>query len=164
MTDSTECTAATRRSSLTWWILALAVVPMLGAAGWALLALSRHPENASDRDAASALLRVAPALEQTLDTHAEQLARLGAVIARDPKFYAVLTLPSASRANAEYREALEGVLRDFQREADAPVFVVTDPRGKLLGRAAEPALGAVDPSGAPVVRTAMRGKPASGYL
>lgn len=165
MTDSTtEHTATARRSSLTWWILALAVVPMLGAAGWALLALSRHPENASDRDAAAALLRVAPAVEQTLDSHAEQLARLGAVIARDPKFYAVLTLPSASRANAEYREALEGVLRDFQREADAPVFAVTDPRGKLLGRALEPASGAVDLSDAAFVKTALRGTPGTGYL
>src|SRR5688572_15041384 len=164
MTDSTECTAATRRSSLTWWILALAVVPMLGAAGWALLALSRHPENASDRDAAAALLRVTPALEQTLDAQADQLARLGAVIARDPKFYAVLTLPSASRANPEYREALEGVLRDFQREADAPVFAVTDPRGKLLGRALEPAAGAVDLSDAAFVKAALRGKPGTGYM
>src|SRR5688572_17976763 len=153
-----------KRPSLTLWIFALALVPMFGAAGWALLALSRHPENASDREAAAALVRVAPAVDQALDGQSEQLVRLGAVIARDPKFYAVLTLPSASRANPEYREALDAVLRDFQRDADVPVFVVTDPRGKLLGRAAEPALGAIDPSGAPFVRTAMRGKPASGYL
>lgn len=152
------------RPSLTWWILALSLVPMLGAAGWALLALSRHPENASDREAAAALLRVAPAVQQELDAQAGQLGRLGAVIARDPKFYAVLTLPSASRAGAEYREALESVLRDFQRETDAPVFAVTDARGKLLGRANEPSSGAVDPSGAPFVLSALRGKTGVGYL
>jgi Double sensory domain of two-component sensor kinase len=162
MSDPTE---ARPRATLTWWILALALVPMLGAAGWALLALSRHPENESDRAAAAALLRVAPAVEQALDAQADHLARLGSVIARDPKFYAVLTLPSASRGNAEFREALEGVLRDFQREADAPVFAVTDPKGRLLGRALEPSSGAVDLSDAAFVRAALRGgKPGAGYL
>jgi signal transduction histidine kinase len=152
------------RVSLTWWILALAVVPMLGALGLALLALSRHPENESDRVAATALLRVAPAVDQALDTQAEQLARLGAVIARDPKFYAVLTLPSASKGGLEFREALEGVLRDFQREADASVFAVTGPSGALLGRALAPPTGAVDLSRAPFVLTAIAGTQGTGFL
>jgi signal transduction histidine kinase len=159
-----ETASARPRPSRTWWILALAVVPVLAASGWALLALSRHPENESDRAAAVALFRVTPAVEQALDDQAEQLARLGAVVARDPKFYAVLTLPSASRGSAEFREALEGVLREFQRDADAPVFAVTDPRGKLLGRALEPGTGAVDLSDAPFVRTAVGGKQGVGYL
>ena len=156
--------ARSRPRPLTWWILVLALVPMIGAVAHATLALSRHPENASDREAAAALLRVSPAVDQALDAQSEELARLGSVIARDPKFYAVLTLPSASRTNPEYRDALDPVLQDFQREAGVPVFVVTTARGKLLGRAAEPTTGAVDPSGAPFIQEAMKGTRGTGFL
>ena len=156
--------ALSRPRPLTWWILALALVPMAGAVVYATLALSRHPENASDREASAGLLRVSPAVDQALEAQSEQLARLGSVIARDPKFYAVLTLPSASRTNPEYQDALDPVLQDFQREADVPVFVVTTARGKLLGRAAEPATGAVDPSGAPFIQAAVQGKQGTGFL
>lgn len=152
------------RPSPIGWILGLAIVPVVAASGWALLSLSRHPENESDRAAAATLFRMTPAVEQTLDVEAEQLARLGAVVARDPKFYAVLLLPSASHGGAEFREALEGTLREFQRDADAPVFAVTDPRGKLLGRALGSATDAVDMSDAAFVRTAIRGTPGTGYL
>ncbi len=152
------------RVSLTTWIMALVAVPVLAAGGGALLAMAQHPENENDRAAAAALGRVAPAVDQTLDREGEYLASLGAMIAQDPKFFAVLTLPRSERGRADFKNALEGVLIDFQRDAQAPVFAVTDEKGSLLARAQRPATDMTDLSGAPFVREAAVGRNGHGYL
>jgi len=152
------------RPSLTFWILLFTSVPLVIAGGLALLALSLHPENENDTTAAEALARVAPAVEQALVVDADHLERLGVVIANDPKFFAVLTLPKAERTRADFKNALDNVLRDFQKDADTPLFEVLDERGALLGRALKPATGIADLSEAPFVRSALAGRPGQGYL
>jgi len=145
-------------------ILVLAVTPILVAAGWALISLASHPDNENDQVAARSMGRVAPALEQALARQGEELERLAAMIARDPQFFAVLNLPRSDRAQADFKNALTNVLRDFQRDADTPIFEVTDETGRLLARALQPASGTTDISDAPFVRAAVAGRTGQGYL
>ena len=144
--------------------MVLGVVPIVVAAGVVLLALARHPDNENDRAAGAALSAAASDVEQRLEHQAEQLERLGAVIARDPKFFAMLTLPKADRQSPDFRNALDGVLQDFQRDSETPIFAVTDERGTLLARAQRPAFGMTDLSNAPYVRAATAGKTGRGFL
>ncbi|HEX5030348.1 MAG TPA: cache domain-containing protein [Candidatus Eisenbacteria bacterium] len=148
---------------LSAYLIAICVVPVLIAAGFALVALSRHPDNESDRAAADELARRAPAVERAVADESERLERLATVLARDPKFYASLALPKADRGKREYRDAVESVLRDFQRDALTPIFAVTDERGALLSRALPPD-EPTDLSKAPFVLDAVRGRPGHGVL
>ena len=151
-------------SSPTARIFGIALIPLLVAAGWALVALSHHPDNESDQVAARSLNRAAPAVEQAMAQEGDELERLGATIARNPQFFAVMNLPRSDRAQADFKNALENVLRDFQRDADTPIFEVTDETGALLGRALQPATGTTDISGAPFVRSAIAGRAGQGYI
>jgi signal transduction histidine kinase len=150
------------RGSVAPWILPLSVVPILAATGWALLAFARHPDN-EGWAARQALLRMGPVMERALADRGEGLSRLGTMIARDPKFFAVLTLPRSDRG-ADFRRALEAVLRDFQRDAGVRLFAVTDPEGSLLARGATPTGEAVDISRAPFIRQAIQGETGAGYV
>ena len=148
---------------LSAYLVAICVVPILVAVGFALVALSRHPDNESDRAAAEALSRRAPAVERAIADEGGRLERLATVLARDPKFYASLALPKSDRGKREYKDAVESVLRDFQRDALTPVFAVTDERGALLSRALPPD-EPTDFSKAPFVLDAVRGRPGHGVL
>jgi hypothetical protein len=152
------------RLSMTGWIYLLTAGPLVIGGGLALLALSLHPDNENDTAAAGTLARVAPAVEQALVLEGDHLERLGAVIAGDPKFFAVLNLPKADRTRADFKNALENVMREFQKDADTPFFEVLDERGALLGRALKPATEIADLSEAPFVRSALIGRPSQGYL
>jgi signal transduction histidine kinase len=145
-------------------IVGLTVIPVLVAAIWALIALAHHPDDENDQLAARALRRVAPSLEQMLNREGEELERIGIVIAKNPKFFAILNLPRAERAQADFKNALENVLRDFQRDADTPIFEVMDETGLHLARALQPATGMTDISVAPFVRAAVAGRMGRGYV
>ena len=145
-------------------VFGLTVIPVLVATVWALITLANHPDNENDRAAARALNRVAPALEQVLAREGEELERLGGVISRNPQFFAVLNLPRSDRAQADFKNALENVLRDFQRDADTPIFEVMDETGNLLARALQPATGMTDIAAAPFVRAAVAGRTGHGYM
>jgi signal transduction histidine kinase len=149
---------------MTAWIFVLAGGPLVAGGVIALVALAFHPDNENDRDAAAQLARVAPAVEHFLDLEGEHLERLATVIAGDPKFFAVLNLPRTDRGRSDFRNALENVMREFQRNADTPLFQVLDERGALLGRALKPATEIADLSEAAFVRSALIGRPGQGYL
>ena len=151
-------------TSPTTQIFGLAFIPVLVAAGWALIALDHHPDNENDQIAAVSLSAVAPALEQSMSREGEELERVGAMIARNPQFFAVLNLPRSERTQADFKSALENVLRDFQRDAGTPIFEVMDETGLFLARALQPAAGMTDISGAPFVRAAAAGRPGQGYM
>ena len=151
-------------TSPTTQIFGLAFIPVLVAAGWALIALDHHPDNENDQIAAGSLSAVAPALEQSMSREGEELERVGAMIARNPQFFAVLNLPRSERTQADFKSALENVLRDFQRDAGTPIFEVMDETGLFLARALQPAAGMTDISGAPFVRAAAAGRTGQGYM
>jgi signal transduction histidine kinase len=145
-------------------ITALVGAPVLAVVGASLLAVDLRLSGESGRASRAQLDRVSPVVGQELVVEGERLERLGTVIARDPKFFAVLTLPKADQKSSEFRSALENVLRDFQQAARTPLFAVTGDDGALLGRASAPALGAVDLSAAPFVRAALAGRQGLGYV
>jgi signal transduction histidine kinase len=146
------------------WVILLSVIPLVVAAAIALIAFACHPDHENDRTAAAALLAVALDVEDRFDHDADQLERLATIIARDPKFFAMLTLPRGDRQGTDFRIALDAVLQDFQRDAGTPIFAVTDDKGTLLARAQRPAAWMTDISGAPYVRIALGGKPGRGFL
>jgi hypothetical protein len=162
MADSTIQPKA--RVPLAVWITALAVTPILAVWGTSLLAVDQRLAGESGRTDRAQLTRVAPVVEREVDVEGERLQRLGAVIARDPKFFAVLTLPRSDRKGAEFQAALGNVLREFQRDAGTPLFAVTGEDGALLARASAPATGAVNLTGAKFVKDTLAGKPGLGYL
>lgn len=152
------------RISQTTWILGLALLPILVAAGWAVIALLGHPDNENDQVAARALVHAAPGLEQAMAREGEELEQLAVLITKNPKFFAVLNLPRGDRAREDFKNALGNVLRDFQRDADTPIFEVMDETGALLARALRPATGMTDLSTAPFVRAAVAGRTGQGYV
>jgi len=123
-----------------------------------------------NRNVAADLQRAALAFENQMEREGENLERVGVVVARDPKFFALLTLPRGDRKDADFHATLLGVARDFQHDAEAPLFDVTDEHGTLLARAgrandvgAAPAFSD-DRSRWPLVREALAGRAARGYL
>jgi signal transduction histidine kinase len=152
------------RLSQTVWILGLALLPILAAGAWALIALGQHPDNENDQVAARSLVRAAPAVELALAREGEELERIAVLVTKNPKFFAILNLPHRERAQGDFKNALENVLRDFQRDADTPIFEVMDETGALLARALQPASGTADLSNAPFVRAAVYGRTGQGYV
>jgi signal transduction histidine kinase len=107
------------------------------------------------------LQRSSLVFESTLDARAEGLGTAGQVIARDPRFFSMLTL-SGSHADPGFRATVQGVAREFNNITRADLFEVVDARGALLAtvgrasstRAAREAL----------VRAGLEGRPVSGIL
>ena len=107
------------------------------------------------------LRRASLVFESTLEARSEALGTAGQVIARDPRFFSILTLPGA-HADPQYRATVQGVARDFNLITRADLFEVVDGQGRLLatvGRGSS-TRGSRDP----LVRAALEGRGASGIL
>lgn len=161
-----------RRVSLLLKIAALTSLPILGIMMAALLVVNRRLADEVNRNVSADLERAALAFTSQMEREGENLERVGVVVARDPKFFALLTLPRADRKDADFHATLLGVARDFQRDAEAPLFDVTDEHGTVLARAGVPERGlpgersdaeGEDRSTWPLVREAMAGQAARGY-
>ncbi|HEX7077889.1 MAG TPA: ATP-binding protein [Candidatus Eisenbacteria bacterium] len=152
------------RPSLVLKITALTTAPILGVVVAALFVVNHRVVDQVNRNVTADLSRAARGFENQMASEGENLERVGVVIARDPKFFALLTLPKSDRKGAEFRATLEGVLRDFQRDAETPIFDVTDERGILLGRGGRPERSGPDFSSSPMVRAALAGHPERGYM
>ncbi|HYJ33554.1 MAG TPA: HAMP domain-containing sensor histidine kinase [Candidatus Binatia bacterium] len=159
------------RISLLLKITVLTSLPILGIMMAALLLVNHRLAGEVNRNVAADLQRAALAFENQMEREGENLERVGVVVARDPKFFALLTLPRGDRKDADFQATLLGVARDFQHDAEAPLFDVTDEHGTLLARAGQgddaagraPGAGA-DRSRWPLVREALAGRAARGYL
>jgi hypothetical protein len=121
-----------RRVSLLLKIAALTSLPILGIMMAALLVVNHRLADEVNRNVSADLERAALAFRNQMDREGENLERVGVVVARDPKFFALLTLPRADRRDADFAATLLGVARDFQRDAEAPLFDVTDEHGTVL--------------------------------
>jgi signal transduction histidine kinase len=152
------------RISLVLKITALTSVPILGVMVATLLVVNHRLAAEVNRSVAADLSRAALAFESQMAREGENLERIGVVIARDPKFFALLTLPKSDRRNADFHTTLAGVLRDFQEDAETAVFDVTDERGILLARASRTREQGADVSETPMVSEALAGRTSRGYL
>jgi signal transduction histidine kinase len=152
------------RVSLLVKIGVLTSLPILGIMMAALLVVNHRLAGEVNRNVTADLARAAMAFENQMDREGENLGRVGVVVARDPKFFALLTLPRGDRKDADFHATLLGVARDFQRDADAPLFDVTDERGVVLARAGRPDAAGEDRSRWPLVREALAGRAARGFF
>ena len=156
--------AAKPRVSLLLKIAVLTSLPILGIMMAALLLVNHRLAGEVNRNVTADLARAAMAFEGQMEREAENLGRVGVVVARDPKFFALLTLPRGERKDADFHATLLGVARDFQRDADAPLFDVTDEHGMVLARAGRPDAPGEDRSRWPLVREALAGRATRGFF
>lgn len=152
------------RISLLFKVAALTSAPILGVMVAALLVVNHRLTVDVNRTVTAGLSAAALAFEHQMGREGENLERIGVVIARDPKFFALLTLPRSDRKNADFHATLAGVLRDFRDDAETPIFDVTDAEGFLLARAGDPETQGEDLSKTEMVQAALAGKSNRGYL
>lgn len=152
------------RISLVFKVAALTSAPILGVMVAALLVVNHRLTVDVNRNVTASLSAAALAFEHQMGREGENLERIGVVIARDPKFFALLTLPKSDRKNADFHATLAGVLQDFRDDAETPIFDVTDADGILLARAGDPKTQGQDLSLTEMVAAALSGKLSSGYL
>jgi signal transduction histidine kinase len=138
-------------------IAVLTSVPILAVIVSALLVVDSRLTEQIHRTVAGDLARAALAFDRQMERDGEDLIRIGSMIARDPKFFAMLTLPPAIRRGADYRQTLEAIAREFQSAAGTEVFEITDERGRL-------AAGSPGLAGSELLKEALAGRPVCGYL
>ena len=152
------------RANLAARIAATTSLPILAVLVAALLTVNFRVAAQQNRTVTADLSRAALSFEKQMLHEGEELKRIGTVVARDPKFFATLTLPRTERASADFHETLAGVAADFQRDTDAPVFDVTDDHGVILVRGGRPEEYGIDISGSNLVREALARRSVSGYI
>ncbi len=152
------------RVSLFVKITALTSIPILAVMVAALLVVNMRLADEVNRTVAADLSRAALAFETQMAREGDNLERVGVVVARDPKFFALLTLPGGDRKNADFHATLLGVARDFQHDAETPLFDVTDEQGIVLARAGRDDLPGADHSTWPLVQSAIAGHAGRGYI
>ena len=107
------------------------------------------------------LRRASAVFESTLEARAEALGTAGQVIARDPRFFSILTLPG-THFDPQYRATVQGVARDFNNITRADLFEVVDGGGQLLATVGRGSSSRS--SREPLVRAALDGRGVSGIL
>jgi signal transduction histidine kinase len=145
-------------------IAATTSLPILAVLVVALLTVNFRVAAQQNRTVTSDLSRAALSFEKQMVHQGEELKRIGTVVARDPKFFAMLTLPRSDRATGDFHETLSGVVADFQRDTDAPIFDVTDERGVVLVRGGRPGEYGIDISRSDLIRSALARRPVGGYI
>jgi len=152
------------RLTLAAKIAATTSLPILAVLVAALLTVNFRVASQQNRTVTADLSRAALSFEKQMLHQGEELKRIGTVVARDPKFFAMLTLPRAERTGEDFHTTLAGVAADFQRDADAPIFDVTDEHGIVLVRAGRPGEYGIDISGSNLIREALARRAVGGYV
>ncbi len=145
-------------------IAALTSIPILGIMVAALLVVNLRLSRQVHETVTADLARAALSFEGRMASEGTDLIRIGAVVARDPKFFAMLTLPPSSRRGAEYHATLDGIVEDFQLAAGAAIFEITDERGVLLARGGRPEERGANRAKRALVKDAIGGRPGCGYF
>ena len=107
------------------------------------------------------LRRASMVFESTLEARSEALGTAGQVIARDPRFFSILTLPGL-HTDPQSRSTVQGVARDFNNITRADLFEVVDGQGRLLATVGRGS--STRPSREPLIRPAIEGRATSGIL
>jgi signal transduction histidine kinase len=141
------------------WLFTLA--PLLLISATTLLIVRGQVEKRVRENLAVDLETAAENLRSNLATREDDLETIAFVISRDPKFFAMLTVPIAERG-PEFEATIRDVSTDFQRAVGHELFDVHDERGRLLSRISEPAATGRDEGEVPGIREALSGRPVSG--
>jgi len=105
------------------------------------------------------LRRSSIVFESMLDSRARTLEIETQIIAQDPKFFSVLTLPGNS-SDPQLQATVSGVARDFNALAGADLFEVLNRDGRVLASVGRETL--TDASALALAREALRGRLQSG--
>jgi signal transduction histidine kinase len=119
------------RFRLRWKILLFTVLPPVVLTASALWFVNRHFSDRVHENISEALERSSLLFEHMLAARSEKLAISSQVVVRDPRFFAILTVP-ASDTDSHYRETVRRIAQDFNAVARADLFEVLDGRGRLL--------------------------------
>jgi signal transduction histidine kinase len=149
------------RFTLRTRILIITVVPIVVLVFATLAMLNRNITRQVERGIQDDLRRASAVVVKVLEARAQALTITGEVIARDPKFFSVLTIPGVDN-DQQLRSTVAGVARDFNLLVQTDLFEVMDERGQLLasvGRESSNEAGR-----APLVARVLAGQPVSGIL
>jgi signal transduction histidine kinase len=119
------------RFPLRWRILLFMVLPPVVLTGAALWMVNRTVTKQVIDGIHADLTRSSLVLENLLGARSEKLGLTARVIARDPRFFAALTLPELG-SDPHVRATVKSVAQDFNRITHSDLFEVFDRRGKLL--------------------------------
>jgi len=150
--------------TLAFKIASATSLPVLAVLLATLFAVNSRFAAQQDRTVRADLSRAALSFERQMTRQGDDLERIGAVVAADPKFFAMLTLPRSDRSRGDFHTTLLGVAGDFQRDVAAPVFDITDEHGIVLARGGRPEELGTNVSGSRLVAEALAGRAASGYM
>lgn len=117
------------RFPLRWRILILTVLPLVTLAVAALWIVNRTVSRQVHASIQDDLRRSSAVFENMLASRARALSIEAEVIAQDPKFFSVLTLPGGAD-DPQLRATVAGVARDFAAITGADVFEVLDRQGR----------------------------------
>ena len=144
------------RARLKWKILALTTPPIVALTVLPLWLVNQGVSQKINANLRQDLSRAGAVFEQMISARAEQLSVMGEALARDPKFFSLLTVPEAER-NSDYRGTVAGVSVDFNSTTRQDIFEVLDARGALLASAGPDACPGGLPE--PMLHRALSGVP-----
>jgi signal transduction histidine kinase len=122
-------------------ILLFTVLPIVALTVAGLVFVNRTLELRTHQSNHDDLRRASAVLEDLLEARYEQLTVAGQVIAQDPRFFSVLTLPGGA-ADAQVRTTVGGTAASFNTITRADLFEVLDPGGQLIASAGSAASSA----------------------
>lgn len=125
-----------RLGSLRARILTLAALPLVGLLAVLLLVTHRTTTHSVESSVRSSLADAGSVLVEMVDSRRGALMAQARVTARDPRFFATLTVPEEER-NEDFTRTLEGVSRDFLRITDADFLELSGADGRRLARVSE---------------------------
>ncbi len=102
-------------------------------------------------------------LHEWVAARQRDLSTMAHVISRDPKFFAMLTVPLDERGD-DFIETLNSLAIDFHRVAGRDLFDIIDEHGRVLARATAMDQRGDDLSNLPGVRDALAGRAFSGFI
>jgi signal transduction histidine kinase len=146
---------------LRWKILLITVLPLLAVAIAALWTVNGTVSSEVRRNIDADLKRASTLFEIKLAERAEYLSMASRVIAEDPRFFSVLTLPGTYR-NPQFRATVAGVARSFAGITRTGLFEVYDARGRLIASVGDEESDAQARSS--IVLTALAGRQQTGML
>ncbi|MFN0149155.1 MAG: ATP-binding protein [bacterium] len=102
-------------------------------------------------------------LHEWVESRQRDLSTMAHVISRDPKFFAMLTVPLEERGD-DFIATLNSLAIDFHRVAGRDLFDIIDEHGRVLARATATGQRGDDLSSLPGVRDGLAGRAYSGFI
>jgi len=147
--------------SLRAHILLITVIPIVTLVFATLAIVNRSITSQVRHGIHEDLARASAVAQNVLEARARMLAVAGSIIARDPKFFSVLTIAGSDR-DPQLRNTVAGVADDFNLPGQTDLFEVMDRRGRLLASVGREASDRR--ARARFIHEALAGRPAAGIL